>query len=71
MTYAIEIAGMHCAHCARAVESALSGLAGVSSVSIDLSGQTAYADASKALDEGAVQAAVDDAGFGVISIQMV
>lgn len=62
----LRVNGMTCAHCASAVTSELRELSGVTDVQIDLvaGGTSDVRVTSEApLDEGAVTAAVDEAGY--------
>lgn len=58
-TYKID--GMACAHCRATVEKALTALPGAQEVSVDLSNGTATV--TGAVDEAAVEKAVNLAGF--------
>ena len=64
-TYAIK--GMTCGHCVNAVSSELGELPGVHEVRVDLAAGTATVDSDTALDPGAVRAAVDEAGYELVS----
>jgi len=67
ITTTIAIDGMTCGHCVGAVTQELSKLAGVSSVDVDLASGTATVRSSALLDQDEVTAAVDEAGFEVVS----
>ena len=59
------VTGMSCQHCVNAVTSELSGLGGVSAVTVDLvpGGRSTVTVASDVpLSQGAVSAALDEAG---------
>lgn len=60
-----DILGMTCAHCARAVSDELSTLAGVAGVDVDVAAGTATVAHSAPLDRGAVEAAVEEAGYSL------
>ena len=63
-TYAV--AGMTCGHCVSAVTEELTRLPGVQAVTVDLvAGGTSAVrvESDDPLDEGAVRAAVDEAGY--------
>ena len=63
----LTIEGMTCGHCVMHVRSALEDVAGVESAEVDLLKKTAMVS-GEALDEGALRAAVADAGYRVVSI---
>ncbi|TDT57294.1 heavy-metal-associated domain-containing protein [Fonticella tunisiensis] len=63
----INIEGMSCNHCVMHVKNALSEVAGVKSVEVSLEGKYALVDVEGASDD-AMKAAVEDAGYDVISI---
>jgi copper chaperone len=60
ITYAVP--GMHCDHCVAAVEQELSAVAGVESVDVDLATKRVVVTGD-ALDDGALRAAIDEAGY--------
>lgn len=61
-TYLVE--GMTCGHCTAAVEAEVAGVPGVASVAADLAtGRVVVVGAD--VDEAAVRAAVDEAGYAV------
>jgi copper chaperone CopZ len=64
----IKIGGMSCENCARHVQEALSKLEGVRKVSINIEGGQALVEASGALDEAAIRAAIEEAGYEVQAI---
>lgn len=64
-TYTIK--GMTCGHCVNSVSTELGGLPGVTDVQVDLSAGTATVTSDQPLDPQAVQAAVDEAGYEVVS----
>ena len=66
MKKTIKVDGMHCNHCKMRVEKALKGLAGVVSAVVNLEAKTAEIESSSEIDDAAIEAAVDDAGFKVI-----
>jgi copper chaperone CopZ len=57
------VTGMTCEHCVRAVTEEVAAVAGVTDVDVDLAsgGLTVTSDAP--VDEGAVRAAVEEAGY--------
>lgn len=63
VTAVYKVSGMSCGHCEGAVSAEISGLPGVSSVTaVASSGEVTVVSAAP-LDEAAVRAAVDEAGF--------
>lgn len=61
--YTVE--GMTCDNCRRHVTEALAGLPGVQSVEVDLASGRAEVRAEQPLDESAVRAALDEAGYSL------
>ncbi|MBR4571575.1 MAG: heavy-metal-associated domain-containing protein [Candidatus Riflebacteria bacterium] len=66
MKKTIKVDGMHCNHCKMRVEKALKGLTGVTSAVVNLEAKTAEIESNAEIDDTAIEAAVDDAGFKVI-----
>lgn len=64
-TYRVQ--GMTCDHCVAAVRSELSKLTGVTDVDIDLATGNVVVTSLGTLDADAVRAAVDEAGYEVVS----
>lgn len=64
-TYRVQ--GMACDHCVRAVTGEVSKLAGVDRVVVDLASGTVTVLSDAPLDEGAVRAAVDEAGYELVA----
>ncbi|MFF0338115.1 heavy-metal-associated domain-containing protein [Kribbella sp. NPDC004875] len=65
-TQTYSVSGMTCGHCTSAVTEEISKLVGVQDVQIDLvAGGTSavHVTSESALDEAAVRAAVDEAGY--------
>lgn len=63
-TVTYRVPGMTCSHCEAAVTEELSGVAGVESVHIDL--ETKLVEVSgQGLDDAALRAAIDEAGYEV------
>lgn len=62
-TTTYHVQGMTCGHCVGAVTSALTGLDGVTEVSVELESGEATVTSDQPLDQEAVRAAVDDAGY--------
>ncbi len=68
-TTVIEVTGMTCQHCVKAVTAELSELAGVEDVAVSLGEPaTVTVSSSAPLDEDAVRAAVDEAGYKVAAV---
>ena len=62
LTYSVP--GMSCGHCVAALTSEVEKVAGVSSVDVDLNTKR-VAVAGDELDDAAVRAAIDEAGYDV------
>jgi len=62
LTYSVP--GMSCGHCRAAITSEVEQVAGVSSVDVDLDAKRVTV-AGERLDDAAVRAAIDDAGYDV------
>ncbi|MFK4084366.1 heavy-metal-associated domain-containing protein [Kribbella sp. NPDC020789] len=65
-TTTYSVTGMTCGHCTSAVTEELTKLAGVTEVTIDLNAggtSAVHVTSDAALDEAAVRAAVDEAGY--------
>jgi copper chaperone len=58
------VTGMTCAHCAAAVTEEVGAVPGVTSVEVDVAAGTVVVTGEE-IDDGAVRAAVDEAGYGV------
>jgi copper chaperone CopZ len=61
------VSGMTCSHCERAVTTEISAIDGVSGVSVDLTSGTVTVHADHPVDRAAVAAAVDEAGYTLVS----
>lgn len=68
MTKTIMIGGMACAECAEKVKKALEAVPGVESVFSEQSAGIAVAETNGAVDDAALRAAVEGAGYSVFSI---
>jgi copper chaperone len=62
LTYSVP--GVSCGHCRAAITAGVEKLAGVSSVDVDLEAKR-VAVAGAELDDAAVRAAIDEAGYDV------
>lgn len=65
MTKTIFIEGMQCNHCKMSVEKALSMLDGVTKVEVSLEEKKAVIEATKEIEDGKINAAIEEAGFTV------
>jgi copper chaperone len=68
-TVTVDVAGMTCQHCVNAVTQELTALGGVRDVAVDLvAGGTSHVTVTSdvPLDDAAVRAAVDEAGYDVV-----
>ena len=61
-TVTYRVPDMSCDHCTRAVASAVQTVAGVASVDVDLESKVVTVDGDP-LDDGAIRAAIEDAGY--------
>ena len=64
-TYAVT--GMTCAHCVHAVTEEVTAIPGVSDVQVDLGSGALRVTSETPVDEGAVRAAVDEAGYALVA----
>ena len=60
------VAGMTCGHCAQAVTTEIKKLAGVADVRVTVENGNVQVDSAEALDQAAVAAAVDEAGYTLV-----
>jgi len=67
MQQVFAVAGMTCGHCENAVRSEIMHLPGVRRVSVDLETGNVTIEADGALDHTAVQAAICDAGYELVT----
>lgn len=70
-TTVIDVEGMTCAHCVKAVTNEVSAVDGVLDVTITLGGAEPSAVtvvSADDLDEAALRAAVDEAGYTVVAV---
>jgi copper chaperone len=65
-TKTYEIPGMHCGHCEAAVTGELSTVQGVNEVTVDLDSKLVTVT-GQSLDDAALRAAIDEAGYEVTS----
>ena len=64
-TSTYTVSGMTCEHCVRAVTDELSGVEGVEAVDVDLASGRVTVKSAGELDDAAVTAAVEEAGYEV------
>ena len=69
MTKKIFIDGMSCGHCVGHIEGALKEVCGVKSVKVDLPGKFAIVELAHEVDDAKLKAAIDEAGYKVVSIK--
>jgi copper chaperone CopZ len=60
-----SVSGMTCGHCAGAVTGELERIDGVTGASVDLVAGTATISSERPIAEGAVRAAVEEAGYAL------
>ena len=65
----IRIEGMSCGHCVKAVTNELSAVSGVSDVVVSLENKCAKLHTTDSVTNIALTAAIEEAGYEVISIQ--
>ncbi len=61
-TLTYTVAGMTCGHCVAAVNAEVRAVPGVTEVSVDLDTKAVVVSGTS-LDDGAIRAAIDEAGF--------
>jgi copper ion binding protein len=66
-TTTFQVSGMTCGHCVHAVTSEIGKLAGVETVSVDLPSGMVSVTTAQPLDRADVAAAVDEAGYALVS----
>jgi copper chaperone CopZ len=65
-TRVYAVPGVSCDHCKHAIEGEVSSVAGVDRVEVDVAARTATVVGDA--DDGAVRAAIDEAGYDVESV---
>ena len=65
-TTTYTVAGMTCEHCVRSVTEEVAEVPGVTAVDVDLATGRVTVSSAKPVDEGAVRAAVSEAGYEVV-----
>lgn len=66
-TSTYTVSGMTCGHCVNAVTSEIGQLPGIDDVRVDLGSGTVTVTSQAPLDAAAVTAAVEEAGYEVVS----
>jgi copper ion binding protein len=66
-TTTYTVSGMTCSHCVNSVSAEVGKLPGVTDVSVDLANGAVTVNSQSPLDDAAVAAAVDEAGYQVVS----
>jgi len=66
-TATYTVSGMTCGHCVNAVSSEINQLDGVRDVQVDLASGAVTVTSEAPLDDAAVAAAVDEAGYQVVN----
>jgi copper chaperone CopZ len=64
-TVTYDVPDVSCGHCRTAITSEVTAVAGVESVEVDLDAKTVTVTTSAPLDERAIVAAIDEAGYEV------
>jgi copper chaperone len=59
------VTGMTCEHCVRSVEEEVGDVAGVADVAVDLVSGSVRVTSDRPIDDAAVKAAVEEAGYAV------
>jgi copper chaperone len=65
-TTTYTVSGMTCGHCVSAVSSEIGQLDGVTDVQVDLASGAVTVTSEQPLDDAAVAASVDEAGYRVV-----
>ena len=66
-TATYTVSGMTCGHCVRSVTDEVTSIAGVTDVRVDLESGALTITSDQPVEESAVQAAVDEAGYELVS----
>lgn len=66
-TVTYRVSGMTCGHCVQSVKTEVSKLGGVTNVEIDLDSGQVMVTSAETIDDAALRAAVDEAGYEVVS----
>ncbi|MGK4580789.1 heavy-metal-associated domain-containing protein [Kitasatospora sp. HPMI-4] len=65
-TITYTVTGMSCGHCEKSISEEVSALPGVTDVTADAKAGTVTISSDAPLDESAVRAAVDEAGYELV-----
>lgn len=65
-TTTYTVTGMTCAHCVSSVSTEVGRIPGVTGVQVDLTSGTLTVTSDQPVDDAAVHAAVDEAGYQVV-----
>ncbi|AUG80021.1 copper-transporting ATPase [Kitasatospora sp. MMS16-BH015] len=65
-TVTYTVSGMSCGHCEKAITAEVSDLPGVTEVAADAAAGTVTVSSQAPLDEEALRAAVDEAGYELV-----
>ena len=63
----LNISGMTCGHCAMSVTKELSKLEGAAEIKVDPQAGTATLEVDESVDSSAIAAAVEEAGYSLVS----
>ncbi len=63
-TRSYAVPGVHCEHCRAAIEAEMASVTGVTKVAVDLE-QRSVTVTGERLDDAAIRAAIDEAGYDV------
>lgn len=66
-TKTYTVSGMTCGHCVSAVSTEVGQIPGVTDVQVDLSSGTVTVTSEQPVDDDAVRAAIDEAGYELVS----
>lgn len=66
-TKTYTVTGMTCGHCVNSVSAEIGQLPGVTGVHVDLANGAVTVTSAQPLDDDAVRAAVDEAGYQLVS----
>ena len=67
-TSTYTVSGMTCEHCVQSVSSEVRQVPGVSGVSVDLASGRVTVTSERPVDDAAIRAAVDEAGYQVVGV---
>jgi copper chaperone len=67
VTATYTVAGMTCGHCVNSVSTEVGAIPGVTGVQVDLASGTVQVTSAAPIEPGLVKAAVDEAGYELVS----